>query len=198
MFEDDLKLAQTTLRGLPSHVDKAQTKAINAATRKALTLAVNDIKSQVNLKSAYIRSKLKISQKATIKKPEGILSAESRGVLLDRFDGQQVVTRSKNIKRSKGDRFRGISAGYKSKGVTVKVKAKGATKFLKGFYIPLKNNTGVNNMGIAVRTGRDKNDYKVLYGPSVGQTFQTVRKDISPMARELLITELLNELELIS
>ena len=195
MFEDDVKRVQTRINQLSSEVDKAQVSAINRATRKALTLAVNGIKSQVNLKAPYIRSKLKVYQQATTQKPEGVLGAESRGVLLDRFDGQQIVTKAKHPKRSKGDPLRGIASGYKSKGVTVKVKAKGNTKFLRGFYIPLNKGNGENGMGIAVRTGRGVKDYEVLYGPSVSQTFQTVRNDISDEARELAVTELLNELE---
>lgn len=192
MFEDDLKRAQAQLKAMVSVIDKAQADAVNSATRKALTLAVNGIKSQVNLKSPYIRTKLRVYQKATSRKPEAALGAESRGVLLDRFDGQQMVVKTKQPSRSKGDPLRGISAGYKSKGTTVKVKTKGSTKFFKGFYIPLKNN---NSMGIAVRTGSRKNDYKILYGPSVSQTFKTIREDISEETKDLLVTELLKALE---
>jgi hypothetical protein len=195
VFEDDLRRAQARLRAIPDLIEKAQVKAINTATRKALTLAVNGIKSQVNLKSPYIRSNLKIYQKATTNKPEGVLGAESRGVLLNRFDGQQIVTKAKNAKRAKGDQLRGIAAGYKSKGVTVKVKAKGGNKFFRGFYVPLKNGNGENAMGIAVRTGSRKKDYKVLRGPSVSQVFQTVRNDIAEETRDIALSELLNELE---
>ncbi|MDN2661848.1 phage tail protein [Psychromonas sp. 14N.309.X.WAT.B.A12] len=195
MFEDDLKRAQLQLKAIPSFVDKVQAKAINSATRKALTLAVNGIKSQVNLKSPYIRSKLKVYHQATAQNPVGVLGVESRGVLLDRFDGQQIVTKSKNPSRSKGDPLRGISAGYKSQGTTVKIKPNSGNTFFKGFYIPLKNN---NSMGIAVRTGSGQKDYKVLYGPSVSQTFKTVREDIAEETKDLVVTELLNTLESIS
>jgi hypothetical protein len=195
MFEDDIKKVQTSLSSVSSKVDKAQANAINRATRKALTLAVNGIKSQVNLKSTYIRTQLKVYQTATLKNPEAVLGAEKRGVLLDRFDGQQIVQRVKDRGRSKGDQLRGIASGYKSKGVTVKVKAKGGTKFMRGFYLPLKNGNGVNGMGIAIRTGRGKKAYEVLHGPSVSQVFQTVRNDIEPVARELAVQELLTELE---
>ncbi|WP_435234481.1 phage tail protein [Psychromonas sp. PT13] len=195
MFEDDIKRVQARINQLSSEVNKAQVSAINRATRKALTLAVNNIKSQVNLKAPYIRSKLKVYQRATAQNPEGVLGAESRGVLLDRFDGQQIVTKAKHPNRSKGDPLRGIASGYKSKGVTVKVKAKGAAKFMPGFYIPLNNGNGANGMAIAVRTGRGQKDYKVLYGPSVSQTFNYVRNDISAQTQEIVISELLNELE---
>jgi len=195
MFEDDIKRVQSDLGGLSAKVDKAQTKAINSATRKALTLAVKDIKSQVNLKSSYIRTKLKVYQKATASNPEAVLGAKSRGVLIDRYEGKQIITRVKDRKRSKGDPMRGIAAGYKSKGVTVRVKSRGGTKFMRGFYIPLKKGNGENGMAIAVRTGRGRKNYEVLHGPSVSQVFQTVRWDIEPKAREMAIAELMAELE---
>lgn len=195
MFEGDIKRVQSQLANASSRVDKAQANAINRATRKALTLAVKDIKSQVNLKSSYIRSKLKIRERATQSNPNAVLGAHSRGVLLDRYDGKQIITRAKDRKRSKGDPMRGIASGYKSKGVTVKVKAKGGTKFMRGFYIPLKKGNGENGMAIAIRTGRGRKNYEVLHGPSVSQVFEAVRWDILPKARELAITELMNELE---
>lgn len=195
MFEDDIESFKKGIRTLPSSIDKASAKAINRAARKSLTLAVNDIRKQVNLKPDYIRQNLKIYQFAKGDKLEAVIGAQTRGLLIDRFDGQQVIMPAKHPKRSKGDPMRGIASGFKSKGVTVKVKTKGSTKFIRGFYIPLKKGNGENGMGIAVRTGRGKKDYDVLHGPSVSQVFNTVRKDIEPKARQLAREELLIELE---
>ena len=147
MFEDRIESFKTGIRTLPASVDKASAKAINKATRKALTLAVNDIRKQVNLKPDYIREKLKIHQFAKGDKLEAVIGAQSRGLLIDRFDGHQVITAAKHPKRAKGDPLRGIPSGFKSKGVTVKVKTKGSTKFIRGFYIPLKKGNGEKRDG---------------------------------------------------
>ncbi|PKF60619.1 hypothetical protein CW745_13895 [Psychromonas sp. psych-6C06] len=197
MFEDNLKRFQNELSAIPAHVDKRAVKAINATARKAKNLAKKGIGQQVNLAPSYINSKLRIITPATPGNLTAVIGAESRGVLLTRFDAQQVTKSVKNKSRSKGDKRRGLAPGQKSKGVTIKVKRKGSRKFLPAFFLPLKNGNGVNGMALAVRTGKGRGAIKVLHGPSVSQVFKTVKADIAPQVSEMAVNALLDELELL-
>lgn len=197
MFEDDLLSFQQGVKALPGKFDKSAVTAINKAASQARSLARQGIAKQVNLTSYYINQHLKISSPATSSRLEAVISAEVRGVLLNRFDGLQVTTNVKHPSRSRGDRLRGIPAGKKSRGATVQVKKHGSRKFLPAFYLPLKNGNGVNGMALAVRTGKGKKAIKVLSGPSVSQVFQTVKDDVSPEVQELVVNALLDEMELL-
>jgi hypothetical protein len=156
------------LRKLGREGQKAITRATNNAGRKARTLANKEIRSDVALKSAYVRDKLRVTR-ATLKKPTYTINAARRGVLLTRYP-HTVLKRS---------------------GITVRIKAgAGRRKFRHAFITTVKAGgrrvsviaepgpKGSNGKRLRYKTGTEK--IKVMYGPSVSQVFNKVRDRITP------------------
>ena len=48
--------------------------------------------------------------------------------------------------------------------------------------------------GIAMRTGPRRNDYRILYGPSVDQIFRDVKDEIRPEVEQMLSDEVLKQM----
>ena len=160
------------LGALPRDVKRGLVSTINGASKQALDDAATAISSQVNMSEAYIRSKLSISQRATTSDPTSVISARLRGTGLRRFDANQET--------KKGKTKEVVNAG-----VSVQVKPSGTRKLMPhAFFINLNN----GNLHIATRNRGDnsKNGYRVRYGPSVSQAWQTVRDEVSPNSDELL------------
>lgn len=169
-------------------------RAINKATDRGRAAAAREMLKQVNFPHSYLRgsnSRLRVSQKATADRLEGVITGRQRPTSLARF-----------------------VAGPKSsaRGIRVQVKP-GRSKIIKNaFLMPLRagnSDTGPNsNLGLAVRTRRGQRPvgaYKptqvsdnlwLLYGPSVDQVFKTVREDVSPGVEEALENEFLRLLRL--
>ncbi len=162
-FNSDItgdKAALKTLRQLGKYGEQAMTRATNNAGRRARTLSSKEIRAQVNLKAGYVRNRLKI-KRATRSRPEFVISAAKRGVLMTRYPYR--TTR---------------------RGVTVKIKRTGARAVLEGAFVTQVNAGGRKVDVVAVRqpgrfsTGNRR--FKVLYSPSVSQVFNKVRGEIKP------------------
>lgn len=160
------------LGALPGDVKRGLVSTINDAAQKALDDAAVAISSQINMTQAYVRSRLKVSQRATASDPTSIVSARSRGTGLRRFDAKQEFKTGKTKPIVHG-------------GVSVQVKPTGSRKLLPhAFFITLKS--GNVHIASRIRGDNSKDGYKVLYGPSVSQAWQSVRDEVGQSKEELL------------
>lgn len=162
-FSADLKgdkQALKMLRNLGKIGQQAITRATNNGGRRARTLASKEIRSEVNLKAGYVRERLRI-RKATRNKPEYVISATKRGVLMTRYPYTE-----------------------KAGGVSVKIKRKGARTLVRGGFVVTLNAGGRKVEAVAIRqSGKFKTGnrrFKVLYSPSVSQVFNRIQDQITP------------------
>jgi len=163
-FDDEIKKAESNIRRLAKKAGDRSAAALVDASHKARDRAVNRIADQVLLDKSYIRQRIEV---LAAKKDELGWSAEvrafRRGVLLTRFAHTAVFG-----PRKSGD-------GQKQVGISGQITPQKSYRS-SFFYIALKSGA----MGIAKRTERTGRDnYKVLYGPSVSQVYASVREDIA-------------------
>ena len=187
--EDQIAEARAFFEFVGGNIDDAMRIAINRGVRGARTLASRAIRDQVRLGASYVNERL-VETKATRQRLYGALRAERRGLLLSRFSTDPLIA---------GDKVSWIKPPeIPPGGIRVKVKPDGSPKIVgpnedgrKPFYIVL--NKG-RNVGIA-HSGYNRQMrpvVNVLYGPSISQVFQTVRKDITPDVSQRLQDELLD------
>lgn len=177
------------LESLNPAIVKAATMAINRTLDRSRTLSAREMRTQVRFPSRYLEgenARLKITQRATSDRFEGIISGRRNPTSLARF----------------------VTGSAKGR-VTLEVKPGHLVTLGRAFITNLKSGTGeLGNVGLAVRTRigeKPSNAYKpvrlkdglwLLYGPSVDQVFQTVRDDIKPETEEFLANEFSRLLEL--
>lgn len=173
-----------SIRSTVKAAQVAQMRAVNRVAAKARTAGSAAVRDQVKLPAAYVNENLTITQKATIQKPESIISGRAHPTRLARYGAKQVTV---SAKAARGDELRRIPAGRKQKGIRVQVKPGRVRAMDRAFFLPLKNQNGL--MGVFTRTGSGPKDIKHHYGPSVDQVFKSVRKQLLPMIRRELVTE---------
>lgn len=157
------------IRKLGDQAVEALAQTLNETGKELRQQAIDHIGQQLNLPKEYISRHITVRERATRARLQVTISAESRPVLLERYGSQQQYREGKTVPQV-------------NDGVTVQVKASGTRKRIRqGFFIRLKN--GVS--GLAMRTGKGQNNYKVLHGPSVAQAYSSVRDDIEPTSDEL-------------
>ena len=157
-----LKLIKDVDQGVP----KALFRTVQATQKKAKVEASKKIRSQLDLKKAYVDARL-FTGKPSYSNLSARLYAAKRGILMTRF------------------KYRLSKRG----GVDVKIKPKSAWKNLpKAFILPKLKNSGVP--GIAVRTG---GRIKVLHAPSPSQVLNSflpeLREEMGEFANERLKKE---------
>jgi hypothetical protein len=151
--------------------ESALVAVLNEAGTELRKAAITEIGSQLNLPQDYISRHISVRQRASIRNLQVTISAEHRAVLLERYSSVQLQRPGKTVP-------------LRNDGVSVQVKRAGARKKLRsGFFIKLR---GSNTVGLAMRLGPGKKNYKVLHGPSVAQAYQSVRDDIEPSSEDLL------------
>lgn len=179
---------------------KVTYRAINKSVAKTKTAVNSAIREQINLPAAYVREKLK-TQSATPSELSGRVYGEKRGILLSRFSANALLQKSKSLpSRLKGRAglsdgsvsFDAIPAGKKLKQISVKIKTHGSRQKLKLFPIRLR---GSNAIGLAVRTGKGKRDYKILYGPSISQVFNTLKDGLEGDASREFLAQFESQLD---
>lgn len=164
------------LRNAEAVIAKAEYRAINKVTNKAMTSSRREIISRVNLTQAYVRERMSV-QPATQGRPVAYISARVRGTRLATYGARQVM---RSAPKARGDKRRSIPAGKKQAGITVSVKRGSGRKKMPGaFFMPLRAGkvAGGNGMGVFWRYGKE---IEQLYGPSVDQVFKGVIPDIEP------------------
>lgn len=185
--------ALKNLEQLPREIQQAAYRAVNAAAENARTRSAKEIRNQVNFTAAYLspaQGRLRVGKKANAGTLESNILARNRATSLARF---------------------ATSGAQNKEGVTVQVKP-GSARFLRrAFLIRLRKGTQLtetqNNLGLAIRlppgTRIDnkrqmvqvKGNLYLLYGPSVGQVFNTVRDDVAPAVLDFLEDEFLRLLD---
>lgn len=135
---------------------KGQVRAINKTLRSARTQLAKDIGQQVALPASYIKTRFDES-KANKNTLTARLKTPSKGIQLRRFFAKQLVKRGKTV-------------DYKPAGIAVKVARRGRQKKIPGAFLIRLRGSGY---GIAYRSKGAKK-YRVLYGPSVSQIFNTL------------------------
>lgn len=183
-----LSVAIEHMEELPVSIKAALVRSVNAVVPKAFDLSVERITGQVALTPAYVRSRLYISQRATTTDPMAVISGRVRSTQLRRYQGTQLYTKAK------------IPGKKRLAGVSVKVKAGGSTKVLKhAWIIKLKYGDADAKLGltrgIAQRTGPGRNDFRILYGPSVDQVFRDVKDEIRPDVQQMLADEWIKQMK---
>ena len=157
------------------HSAVAIQSVLSETSKFAREQSVSRISSQVALSRSYVARHLRVFppiQKG--KSWEAGVQATKRGVLLSRFENRGIRVPKKHPGRGKGSTKHG--------GIRGKVKPGSSYAAPGFFYVPGLRGSGA--LGIAVRTGKGRDDYKVLHGPSVSQVFQTVRNDLSPELKD--------------
>lgn len=176
------------LSELPVSLRSALARAVNNVVPSAYSLSVEKITSQVALTPSYVKGRLYISQRATTTDPLAVISGRVRSTQLRRYQGKQLYTQAK------------LPGKKRLAGVSVRVKAGGNTKVLKhAWLIKLKYGEADAKlgltMGIAQRTGPNRNDFKILYGPSVDQVFRDVKDQIRPDVQSMLADEWMKQMK---
>lgn len=179
--------AISDLVDLPTNMRKALVSAVNAVVPEAYSLSVERITDQVALTKAYVKSRLYISQTATLQDPLAVISGRVRSTQLRRYQGTQLYAPAK------------LPGKRRLAGTSVRVKTGGATKVLNhAWIIKLKygdlDAKAGKTIGIAMRTGSGRNDYRILYGPSVDQVFRDVKDEIRPEVEQMLSAEVLKQM----
>ncbi len=172
-------------------------RAINKTIDKGKTLVSRKIRDEVNLSAAYVGKKLD-TVKATQTSLFGKIMADKRGLLLSRYPSSRLSvtarSRSKYLKgypsMTDGEvNYPAIGAGRRVHQMSVKTSSTGGRERGKFFLIRLDNSGAI---GMAVRTGynpgkgkskrkENKALYKVKYGPSPSQVFNTLKPDLEPL-----------------
>lgn len=192
---------QRELREAVRELGKAETlvarvvrRAVNRAARHGRTVASRGIRDRVALKASYVNRHLRVTP-ARGNSTTAVIRATRRPVLLSRYGARPLTRKTKTPgHKLKGQPAHQVAAGRKLTGVSVKVGKNKPRKRMRGaFFIRLR---GSGATGVAVRTGRGRDDYKVLHGPSVDQVFRRgAREEARDAARVYLRRELLRNLD---
>lgn len=162
---------------------RAHVRVLNKTAGKARTRSSVEIRRQVRLNAAYVKSLMTIT-KASIRNPQAKIGTPSRGLLLSRFSTDTKVS---------GDKVGWLKPpSVPARGIRVKVKPSGGAKVFGGdedtvgkpFYMVLPGTSGrVAIVGRRAELGKDGGEIKVFYGPSLSQVFTDVKEDIGePLA----------------
>ncbi|MCE7521960.1 hypothetical protein [Alloalcanivorax xenomutans] len=169
----DVQIQLDALAQLSGLARQGSRELLDAGAKAGRELTIRRIGQGLALERSYIARHLRAT--SAVQKGdswEARIQATRRGVLLTRFPYRQL--RAANRSKS-GTKRAGIS------GEIVRGRRYTQPRF---FAIPKLRGSGAT--GIAVRTGKGRNAYKVLRGPSVSQAFQLHRTDLSDeLQREL-------------
>ena len=162
----DVQIQLDALSQLAGYARVGTRELLGEGVKQGREQAVRIISGSLALEPGYVARHLRVVAPVQIGDTlEARVQATSRGVLLTRFPH----TTLRRANRSK--------AGTKHAGVTGEIVRGRRYREPKFWYVP--NLRGSGATGIAVRTGRGRNAYKVLRGPSVSQAFQLHREDLS-------------------
>lgn len=179
--------AKASFSELPANLRAALIRSINNVVPNAHALAVERITEQVALTKGYVKSRLYISQRANNTDPMAVISGRRRATQLRRYGGTQLFTSAK------------LPGKRRLAGTSVRVKTGSGQKVLNHAWI-IKLKYGESDakqgltMGIAQRTGSGRDDYRILYGPSVDQVFNGVKDEIRPDVEQMLADEWLRQM----
>jgi len=161
---------------------RAHARSLNKTVTKSRTESSKEVRKQVRLNAAYVKSLLTIT-KASERRLQAKISTPTRGLLMSRFSTDTSIS---------GDKVGWLKPpSVPPRGIRVKVKPTGGAKVFGGdeivgkpFYMVLPGTTGrVAIVGRRAKIGSQGGQIKVFYGPSLSQVFTDVKDDISePLA----------------
>lgn len=154
--------AELFLRNLGKTSRTIFSNTLNELANSAEKKAVGLITTELNLDEPFAKSKFSID-KSDAKTLTAKVSTPKKGLLLSHFEAEQLWE-NKQGKRNRT-------------GVRVKVKQNKKT-IKKAFMLKGKNGKQL----VAIRQGKGKNNFKVLYGPSTSQAFDTFH---DPLEQEM-------------
>lgn len=161
---------------------RAHARSLNKTVTKSRTESSKEVRKQVRLNAAYVKSLLTIT-KASERRLQAKISTPTRGLLMSRFSTDTSIS---------GDKVGWLKPpSVPPRGIRVKVKPTGGAKVFGGdeivgkpFYMVLPGTTGrVAIVGRRAKIGSQGGQIKVFYGPSLSQVFTDVKDDIAePLA----------------
>ncbi|MCD1631351.1 phage tail protein [Marinobacter shengliensis] len=161
---------------------RAHARSLNKTVTKSRTESSKEVRKQVRLNAAYVKSLLTITE-ASERRLQAKISTPTRGLLMSRFSTDTSIS---------GDKVGWLKPpSVPPRGIRVKVKPTGGAKVFGGdeivgkpFYMVLPGTTGrVAIVGRRATIGSQGGQIKVFYGPSLSQVFTDVKDDISePLA----------------
>ena len=182
------------IRKSPNKAETAFIEALNKGGEFARQRGVDKIHSELNLTRSYVEKHLQITRQAQPGDLRTVISGRVRPTTLYRYGGNKIATAPARSARRKlkGDKRRGIARGQKAAGIQpFRVKRSGSsTKWAGGFIVFLKRGDARSgNIAMAIRTGKGRDDWRVVYGPSVGSAWKNVRRDVNQEALEVVGAE---------
>lgn len=170
-------------------VGKLAMSVVNSAVDAAYDTARQRMTRAINLTDSYVQERMVVKHAKSANDVTASIVASGASTamtILARYQARQIVKPVKNPARSKGDQLfaRNIAPTYKSAGISVEVTRGSRKTIANAFYMPLRN---AEKVGVFMRTGKGRDDYKHLYGPSVYQLFKHCSTDLA--------VELTDELE---
>lgn len=142
--------------------------AVNAVTLRADESLRAGAIDDINLSSAYVRSKTDLA--LATRDPRAEITVRGDLTILGRYPLVQLTSEAA---KAKGDASRGIEAGRKQAGLNVSIRRSGATTQPKWFTMKLRRGRAAGeNVGVFVRTGSDRGAVAHIYGPSPYSLFR--------------------------
>lgn len=185
-----VKSVRILLAGVSDQAPKILARSLNRTAQKAQTEGSREVRKQVNLKAAYVKSRLKLSR-ATYGNLSASISTPVRGLLLSRFSTNRQIS---------GDSTSWVKPPeVPTRGIRVKVDPATGAKVVSGgneikgkpFYMVLPGTGGrVAIAGRRITPGPRGGKIKVFYGPSLSQVFDDVIGEISGPMNEFLANEM--------
>ncbi len=204
VFARELRGFSEALEKTPLAAMDAAAIAINEGAELALKLGRSQILRELNLEVAYVHKHLVFHDEAHRSGLSARVGATQRSVLAPRYGAsQRLVSASSDVRRLKGDPYRGIAKGQKGAGSTAwSVKRGGAKKVWKNaFFVKLKSSgawalVARYGSGAGMKTKADwRANLKVVQSLSVAQAWLSVRDDVAPQAMDLAEKVFFKELE---
>ena len=199
------------LESLPQDIIRSARIAVNEAATRGRTKMGDEVRSQINFPHDYVaprNKRLYVSEKATNKTLEAIITARSRATSLARFAEGGVTKGQSNVRVEL------------KRGVVRQIPGKnGIEKGYRAFLIRLKSagpdTDTKNNLGLALRVPAGKkpnaafkpkrlgSNLYLLYGPSVSQLIlpatnpnRGVASKLTPEIQDMLSDEFWRQMEL--
>jgi hypothetical protein len=152
-----IKEAEKFLRGLGFTTTKALSETINQIAIAGKEKGTEKITSELNLTTEYVNSKIDVIP-STGRKLIAKIRSQKKGLMLSHFGATQITN------------------GGKRAGVNVRVKRNKQIKLSKAFLLKTKNKH--NQPLVAIRKGKGKGNYKILFAPSASQALSTFETPI--------------------
>lgn len=185
--------------------ERAAVLTINKAATYALKESIEEIKSNVNLKTNYLRKNMGVGQRASVGNLRTEINANARGTLLARYPFQKAK-RGIRVSVNAGSGMRLLPKAFivpnlrGSLSTGIGFRNTDALAYFEWAYSKGKMTSGKQNKLSKLRVNaKDKpRGIYIHHSRSVNQLFKSTRVDIQPRLRLFMRTEFINDLERLS